>query len=73
MKKIEYFMSHGSPWTFLGHKRINKIALENNYELIIMPVNYGEFFQPREVCRLTRGLSKGKSIDFRNWLDGLNS
>ncbi|MAQ07637.1 MAG: 2-hydroxychromene-2-carboxylate isomerase [SAR116 cluster bacterium] len=44
MKKIEYFMSHGSPWTFLGHKRINKIALENNYELIIMPVNYGEVF-----------------------------
>ena len=44
MKKIEYYMSHGSPWTFLGHKRINKIALENNYELIIMPVNYGEVF-----------------------------
>ena len=37
-------MSHGSPWTFLGHKRINKIALENNFELIIMPVNYGEVF-----------------------------
>ncbi len=44
MKKIEYFMSHGSPWTFLGHKRINEIALENNYELIIMPVNFGEIF-----------------------------
>jgi len=44
MKKIEYYMSHGSPWTFLGHKRINKIASENNYELIIMPVNYGEVF-----------------------------
>ena len=44
MKKIEYYMSHGSPWTFLGHRRINKIASENNYELIIMPVNYGEVF-----------------------------
>ena len=44
MKKIEYYMSHGSPWTFLGHKRINKIASENNYELIIIPVNYGEVF-----------------------------
>ena len=44
MKKIEYYMSHGSPWTFLGHKRINKIASENDYELIIMPVNYGEVF-----------------------------
>ena len=44
MNKIEYYMSHGSPWTFLGHKRINKIASENDYELIIMPVNYGEVF-----------------------------
>ena len=44
MKKIEYYMSHGSPWTFLGHKRINKIASENHYELMIMPVNYGEVF-----------------------------
>ena len=44
MKKIEYYMSHGSPWTFLGHKRINKIASENNCELILMPVNYGEIF-----------------------------
>ena len=44
MKKIEYYMSHGSPWTFLGHKRINKIASENDYELIIMPVNYGKVF-----------------------------
>ena len=44
MKKIDYYMSHGSPWTFLGHKRINKIALENNYQLNIMPVNFGEIF-----------------------------
>ena len=44
MKKIEYYMSHGSPWTFLGHKRINKIASENNCELILMPDNYGEVF-----------------------------
>ena len=44
MLKIEYYMSHGSPWTFLGHKRINEIATENNCELIILPVNYGEIF-----------------------------
>ena len=35
MKKIEYFMSHGSPWTFLGHKRINKIASENELKGIL--------------------------------------
>ena len=37
-------MSHGSPWTFLGHKKVNEIAKNNNCELDIMPVNYGEIF-----------------------------
>ena len=42
--KIKYFMSHGSPWTFLGHKKVNEISKTNNCELDIMPVNYGEIF-----------------------------
>ena len=37
-------MSHGSPWTFLGHKKVNEISTKNNCELDIMPVNYGEIF-----------------------------
>ena len=37
-------MSHGSPWTFLGHKKVNEISKQNNCELDIMPVNYGEIF-----------------------------
>ena len=37
-------MSHGSPWTFLGHKKVNEISKTNNCELDIMPVNYGEIF-----------------------------
>ena len=37
-------MSHGSPWTFLGHKKVNEISKKNNCELDIMPVNYGEIF-----------------------------
>ena len=44
MISIDYFMSHGSPWTFLGHKKVNEIAKNNNCELDIMPVNYGEIF-----------------------------
>ena len=42
--KIKYFMSHGSPWTFLGHKKVNEISKKNNCDLDIMPVNYGEIF-----------------------------
>ena len=37
-------MSHGSPWTFLGHKKVSEISKKNNCELDIMPVNYGEIF-----------------------------
>ena len=34
MIEIDYFMSHGSPWTFLGHKKVNEISKKNNCELL---------------------------------------
>jgi 2-hydroxychromene-2-carboxylate isomerase len=37
-------MSHGSPWTFLGHNRINNIVKQFNVQLNMYPVNYGEIF-----------------------------
>ncbi len=42
--KIKYFMSHGSPWTFLGHKKVMKISKDNGCELEILPVNFGDIF-----------------------------
>jgi len=30
MIEIDYFMSHGSPWTFLGHNRVNNIVKKFN-------------------------------------------
>ena len=44
MIKVDYFMSHGSPWTFLGHNRINNIVKQSNVQLNMYPVNYGEIF-----------------------------
>ena len=44
MIKVDYFMSHGSPWTFLGHNRLNKIVKKFNVQLNMYPVNYGEIF-----------------------------
>ena len=44
MIKVDYFMSHGSPWTFLGHNRINNIVKQFNVQLNMYPVNYGEIF-----------------------------
>ena len=44
MIEIDYFMSHGSPWTFLGHNRVYNIVKEFNVQLNMYPVNYGEIF-----------------------------
>ena len=37
-------MSHGTPWTILGHKKVNEVSKKNNHEVDTMPVNYGEIF-----------------------------
>ena len=44
MISINYFMSHGSPWTFLGHSRLGDLVNKFNAKLNIYPVNYGEIF-----------------------------
>ena len=44
MIQVEYFMSHGSPWTFLGHKRLGEIIKKYKVQLNMFPVNYGEIF-----------------------------
>ena len=44
MIQVDYFMSHGSPWTFLGHKRLGEIIKKYKVKLNMRPVNYGEIF-----------------------------
>ena len=44
MITIEYFMSPGSPWSFLGHKRFIEIVNRFNFNVNMYPVNYGENF-----------------------------
>ena len=44
MISIDYFMSHGSPWTYLGHYRLGLLVKKFNVNLNIYPVNYGEIF-----------------------------
>ena len=44
MIKIDYYMSHGSPWTFLGHNRLGTIVERYDAKLNILPVNYGDIF-----------------------------
>ena len=44
MIQVDYFMSHGSHWTFLGHKRLGEIIKKYKVKLNMLPVNYGEIF-----------------------------
>ena len=44
MLEIDYFMSHGSPWTFLGHHRLGVLVKKFSVNLNMYPVNYGEIF-----------------------------
>ena len=44
MKKIDYFMSTSSPWTYLGNQLITDMAKSSGYEINIYPVNFGQIF-----------------------------
>lgn len=43
-KTIDYYVTLVSPWTFLGHDRLVKIAAENDALINILPVNFGRVF-----------------------------
>lgn len=44
MVTVEYFMSPGSPWSFMGHQRFIEIVNKFNVNVNMYPVNYGEIF-----------------------------
>ncbi len=44
MVTLEYFMSPGSPWSFMGHQRFIEIVNKFNVNVNMYPVNYGEIF-----------------------------
>lgn len=40
-KTVDYFMSPGSPWTFLGHARLREICALHNANIRIKPIDVG--------------------------------
>lgn len=43
-KTIDYYVTLVSPWAFMGHDRLVKIAAENDAVINILPVNFGRVF-----------------------------
>ena len=52
MVTVEYFMSPGSPWSFMGHQRFIEIVNKFNVNVNMYPVNYGEIFPLSGGCLL---------------------
>ena len=75
MIKVDYFMSHGSPWTFLGHNRINNIVKQFNVQLNMYPVNYGEIFPISGGLPVSKRPLQRQKIrlqELRRWAEFLN-
>jgi 2-hydroxychromene-2-carboxylate isomerase len=43
-KVIDYYMSHSSPWTYLGHQRFEAIAKAAGATVNLNPADYGQVF-----------------------------
>ena len=44
MKTIDYYMSPGSPWTYLGHARLADMARRHGAQINVKPVDFGVIF-----------------------------
>jgi len=44
MKTIDYYMSPASPWTYLGHGRLNDLAKRHGAKVNVKPVDLGVIF-----------------------------
>ena len=44
MKTVEYFMIPSSPWTYLGHARLGKMASQHNASIVMKPFDLGQVF-----------------------------
>jgi 2-hydroxychromene-2-carboxylate isomerase len=44
MKTIDYYLSPGSPWTYLGHARLADMAKRHGAQVNVKPVDFGVIF-----------------------------
>jgi 2-hydroxychromene-2-carboxylate isomerase len=49
---IDYYMSHSSPWTYLGHERFAQIAKAAGASVNLKPADYGKVFAASGVLPL---------------------
>lgn len=74
MKSIHYYMSPGSPWTYLGHARLEQIAKQHGAAVSVKPVDFGVIFPQSGGLPLPKRAPQRQAyrlVELRRWRDFL--
>jgi len=75
MKQIEYFMIPSSPWTYLGHGRLQEIANRHGASIEMKPFDLGKVFPLSGGLPLPKRAPQRQSYrleELKRWRDALN-
>lgn len=73
-KTIDYYLSLISPWSYLGHERLVKVAKQNNTTINIWPVDFSVIFPSTGGTPLPKRSDQRKAYrmqELRRWRDHL--
>ncbi len=73
-KSIDYYVSLISPWTYLGHERLVKMAEQNNATITIWPVDFSVIFPNTGGIPLPKRSEQRKAYrmqELRRWREHL--
>jgi 2-hydroxychromene-2-carboxylate isomerase len=74
MKTIDYYMSPGSPWTYLGHARFAEIAKRHGASVNVKPVDFGVIFPQSGGLPLPKRAPQRQAyrlVELRRWMQHL--
>lgn len=74
-KRIEYYFSPMSPWTYLGHHRLGEIASAHGASIGVKPVDYGRIFPVSGGLPLAKRAAqrqKYRLVELERWRKVLN-
>ena len=74
MKIIDYYMTPGSPWTYLGHARLIEMARRHGAKVAVKPVDFGVIFPQSGGLPLPKRAPQRQAyrmMELKRWRDQL--
>ena len=74
MKVVDYYMTAGSPWTYLGHARFAEIAKRHGAQVDVKPVDFGVIFPQSGGLPLPKRAPQRQAyrlVELRRWKEHL--